>query len=406
MRRRVFLLKFAGCLHARMFIYTKKTKILRHNIIMKKIVFTAFLAGMFLLANAQKELPSWLGNVKFSGYALTQYQASFQKGNESNSFNIRMLRLALDGRIAGDFYWKAQLQFNGNTSNLGSSPRMVDLFAEWQKYDYFRVKVGQFKRPFTFENPMNPIDQGFMSYAQNVTKLAGFSDRSGMHASNGRDIGVQFQGDFLKNASGRNLLHYQVGVYNGQGINVKDVDQQKDVIGGVWIMPMKGMRIGAFGWTGSYARKGNVDANDPDNTLTRTRRLQQRRYAFSAEYKVNDWTMRTEYIHSTGYGFSKTYQKESDAKDITVNLADGNKADGYYALVIAPIVKEKLHAKARYDLYRPKADWQKAKTQYEAGLNYNFSKNIQVNAEYAFVNDRSLSKHNYSMADVELDFRF
>lgn len=73
---------------------------------MKKIVFTAFLAGMFLLANAQKELPSWLGNVKFSGYALTQYQASFQKGNESNSFNIRMLRLALDGRIAGDFIGK------------------------------------------------------------------------------------------------------------------------------------------------------------------------------------------------------------------------------------------------------------------------------------------------------------
>ena len=38
--------------------------------------------------------------------------------------------------MPGGFYWKTQIQFNGNTSTLGSSPRMVDLFAEWQKYEY------------------------------------------------------------------------------------------------------------------------------------------------------------------------------------------------------------------------------------------------------------------------------
>lgn len=138
-----------------------------------------------------------------------------------------MARISLDGKVLNDWYWKAQIQFNGNTSTLGASPRVVDLFAEWQKYDFFRVKVGQFKNPFTFENPMHPVKQGFMGYAQVVTKLAGFNDRAGAHPSNGRDIGVQFQGDFLKNSKGRNLLHYQIGVFNGQGINMKDVDQQK-----------------------------------------------------------------------------------------------------------------------------------------------------------------------------------
>ena len=83
------------------------------------------------------------------------------------------------------------------------------------------MKAGQFKNPCTYENPMHPIDQGFMSYSQVISKFAGFSDRAGAHSSNGRDIGVQLQGDFLKNASGRNLIHYQVGVFNGQGINVK-----------------------------------------------------------------------------------------------------------------------------------------------------------------------------------------
>src|SRR3712207_9391463 len=99
--------------------------------------------------------------------------------------------------------------------------------AEWQRYTAVRVKIGQFKRPFSFENPLHPITQGFMSYSQNVQKLAGFSDRTGAHPSNGRDMGVQLQGDILPNASGRNLLHYQVGVFNGQGINTKDVDRRK-----------------------------------------------------------------------------------------------------------------------------------------------------------------------------------
>jgi hypothetical protein len=43
---------------------------------------------------------------------------------------------------------------------------------------------------------------------------------------------------------------------------------------------------------------------------------------------------------------------------------------------------------------------------YEVGLNYFINKNIQINAEYAFVNDRSLNKHNYNFVDVEFDFKF
>lgn len=127
---------------------------------MKKIITVALLAMTVMTADAQeKKSPTWISNVKLSGYGMLQYQASTQEGAKSNSFNLRMARVSLDGRILDDFYWKAQIQFNGNTSTLGSSPRVVDLFAEWQKYDYFKVKLGQFKRPFTFENPMHPIDQ-------------------------------------------------------------------------------------------------------------------------------------------------------------------------------------------------------------------------------------------------------
>ena len=353
---------------------------------MKKVLLAALMMGATLGAQAQSE---WFKNVKFSGYGMVQYQASDKDGAESNAFNLRLVRMALEGRAHEDFYWKVQMQINGNTYDPDKSStdiRLVDLFGEWQKYEFFKVKAGQFKRPFTFENPMHPITQGFMSYSQNVSKLAGFSDRCGGNASNGRDIGVQIQGDFLKNADGRNLLHYQVGAFNGEGINQKDKDNRKDIIGGMWVMPVKGMRIGAFGWTGSRAGVG-----------------EKNRYALSGEYTQNDWTFRTEYIHSQGW----------DEKH------NSDKADGIYALCIAPIQKNKMHVKARYDLYREANSWNGfindanqfvggAKTLYEIGADYLFTKNLQINVEYARVNDRTINsdKHNYNMVDVELDFRF
>ena len=396
---------------------------------MKKGIILALMALTTVSASAQKkqtiELPSWLSNVKLSGYGMIQYQYSGQKNAESNSFNIRMGRIALEGRIADDFYWKTQIQFNGNTSNLGSSPRMVDLFAEWQKFEYFKVKIGQFKNPFTFENPMHPIDQGFMGYSQNVSKLAGFSDRAGEHASNGRDIGLQLQGDFLKNANGRNLLHYQIGVFNGQGTNTKDVDNQKNVIGGVWVMPVSGMRIGAFGWTGSYARKGNWTETvaDPTSNVTpgatkeithtnEVRSLNQNRYAFSFEYKKDGWTVRSEYIHSTGKAFAKsiTNFNDANAKDCNLNAKIGDKAQGVYGQVIAPLAplpkNSRIDIKARYDMYQPNGKNNMQKTQYEAGLNFHIGKRITILTEYALVNDKTLAKHNYSMADAEFCFRF
>lgn len=57
-------------------------------------------------------------------------------------------------------------------------------------------------------------------------------------------------------------------------------------------------------------------------------------------------------------------------------------------------------------MYRPNAEWNKAKTMYEIGVNYLFTKNLQINSEWAFVNDRSLAKHNYNIFDIELAFRF
>lgn len=351
---------------------------------MKRHILPVCLMALSLTVNAQEkkttiELPQWVKDIKLSGFAILQYQGHDKEGAHENTFQLRQARVSLDGRIS-DFQWKVQMQVNGNTSSLGSSPRLVDLWGEWQKFDFLRVKAGQFKRSFSLENPIHPITQGFLSYSQPISKLVGMSDRTGEHPSNGRDIGIQVQGDFLKNANGRNLLHYQIGIFNGEGVNTKDADNRKDIIGGLWVMPISGMRIGAFGWTGSSVING---VSTPKN-----------RYALSADYVTNnDWTFRMEYIHSQGYG---------------ANPDAGDKADGFYALCIAPVIEKKLHVKARYDLYRDRKEWTTSKTYYEIGVDYMFFKNLQLNIEYARVHDKTIAsnKHGYNLVDVELNFKF
>ncbi len=357
--------------------------------------------------SAQERKMAWFDNVRVSGFAIAQYQYAAPKDNASNTFNLRMARIALDGRVAKDFYWKTQIQINGNTSTLGSSPRLVDLFVEWQKHKWLYARIGEFQVPFTFESPIHPVDVGFMDNGQAVLKLTGYADRSGQHSSNGRDIGIMLQGDILPNAHGRNLVHYAVSVVNGQGINTKDVDQKKNIVGSLWVMPIDGMRIGVSGWEGSYARKGNWTDETTGEAQTGVRSLPQHRYAISADYVKDGWTFRSEYIHSTGKAFAKTMQNSNDASASDCSLSSaGDEADGFYVLGIAPVVKNKVNVKARYDLYRNDATWDSSKAFYEIGGDYYFAKNLKFSMEYALVNDRTLSKHNYNMLNAELSIKF
>jgi len=338
------------------------------------------------------ELPQWVKNIKFSGYGILQYQGEDTEGDHTNSFNLRLARFILDGKI-GDFDWRAQIQGTNNTGPGQPTVQLVDLYAEWRRFPEFKIRVGQFKRAFTYENPTHPITQGWYAYAMVINNLSGFGDRTGEKSSGGRDIGLQISGDVLPNASGRKLLHYQVGIYNGEGINEKDKDNKKDIIGGLWVMPIKGLRIGAFGWTGT--RGDMLDPVSGDKLSIR-----KNRYALSAEYDLNEYTFRAEYLHSQGWGAAKA---GNNVREIDYSL--GDKADGWYAFGIVPLIKSKLHAKARYQTYRPQKEWGTSKTMYEVGLNYYFTPRLQLNAEYGIVNERSTHK-NHNFVDVEFSFRF
>ncbi len=359
-----------------------------------KRFFTIVLAlGVCAAAFAQESVKVPALTTKFSGFVITRANYT-SNATPDNTMSLRIARVQAAGKIMGDFDYRLQLQVNGISNRIGG-PRIVDAYVEWQKYKPFYVKFGQFKRAFTFENPMNPIDQGFYGYGQGIDKLAGMNDRVGEHSSNGRDLGLQFQGDLFE-LDDHPLLHYQLGFYNGQGINVSDVDNTKDIIGGMWFIPFEGARIGAFGWYGNYARVGSM------GTVV----LPRRRYALSGEYKFSDWTLRSEYVHSYGPAFATGYGNNGTT-DVTINPILGDYSDAFYALVIAPIIPNVCHFKARYDVYRDNKTWERANTRFDAGFDYQFTRNLVLSAIYSYAIDERLSEtKNFHILDFQLSFRF
>ena len=73
--------------------------------------------------------------VKFGGYIIGQFTANDQHGVDSHSnFNLRLIRLYLNGYAFQDFYYRLQMEVNGQPG-VDKGPRVIDAFIEWQKFD-------------------------------------------------------------------------------------------------------------------------------------------------------------------------------------------------------------------------------------------------------------------------------
>lgn len=340
--------------------------------------------------NNSKLLQTMQPTMKFGGYIIGKYSISDRRQQPTNGgFNLRFVRLYADGHVFKDFYYKFQLEVNGAPGE-DKGPRVVDAFMEWQKFDFLRVKLGQFKRPFGFENPYSPLKVGYGCYSQATMKIASIGDRNGEHKSSGRDLGIQIQGDLLPAADGHKWIHYQIGFFNGQGINHSDRDHHKDLIGGLWISPIKDLAIGGFGWNGKYTNE-KFDATNPKH-LKSVKRV---RWGVGLKYE-SDWTLRGEYMSSVG--------------GVVTDAAAPDRSDAWYATLGVPVVKN-LKLYARYDCYRHAKTWSSLRTDYGLSGNYYLGKNLIFQLNYTFTDDRQTRNFgkgdsHYNTFDVQVTARF
>lgn len=337
-----------------------------------------------------RKVVKWASAPKFGGYAIGKYAYSSKWDSNkqtygSNTFSARLIRLYVDGSLLKDFKYRLQMEME----NDKPGPHVKDFYLAWSHWKELEVKVGQFKRCFTFENPYNPWEVGVGDYSQIVKKLAGFNDfynekpyfNGAGEVSNdgGRDLGIQLQGDLFRIGKGkqkRSLVHYMAAVYNGQGINHADANKQKDFIGSLQVQPVKDLYIGFFGWTGNmtYANKT----------------VRRERYAIGAKYEHEGWSARAEYAHHSGTGaFGST------------------RADGWYVTAGAPVT-DWLKIYAKYDVYRSGASWEKTQSIYSICPNFQLHKNLMFQLQYNYTHDRTLAKGKRDYHDlwVETYFRF
>lgn len=351
-----------------------------------KRFYALLLAALLVLpACAQLKLKEIASVPQFGGYLVGRAQYTNDRTSKNGGgFDLRMVRGYVKGTILKEWNYYIQLEYSG-APGVDKGVRLLDAYGEWKRFPEFSVKFGQMKRVFTFENPYSPWDTGFGNYSQLVQKLAGMSDRVGEHSSGGRDAGIVVQGDLFP-AEDHRWLHYQVGVYNGQGINHSDENKQKDVIGGLWVSPTKELQIGAFGWTGRYTKNNvTVDRN---------------RMAYGIKYE-GDWTVRAEYATSQG--------------GKTDNRFAATRADAWYVSVGAPLCK-KLKAYAVWDVYRDEKTSDTQNALYTLALNYRLWKNLMIQGTYSYTDgsqaaysdtgERNVSKNNYHTAMLQLYVRF
>ena len=218
------------------------------------------------LENILSKLPKVSGVINFR----------YRYDEDKSTFDIRRARLDVKGDINKMFDYRVQVEF-------ASSPKLLDAQIRAKIKPYFNIQIGQFKVPFSLENPYSPITLECIDNAMAITKLVGYEDISGINA-NGRDIGVMVYGGVFKR-EGYHIFNYSIGVFNGAGINVRDNNKSKDIIARIDVNPIKPITLSVSGYL------GEVYLNDSTRHATRDR------LGFGLRYDDKKWLFRSEYIY-------------------------------------------------------------------------------------------------------------
>jgi phosphate-selective porin OprO and OprP len=300
----------------------------------------------------RKSFPVTAGkNISLAGYTQVRYQ-NLEEAGKKSGFDIRRARLDAKGNISPYFGYRLQADFAG--ASAGAFAKLLDAYAEVKLADYFNLTIGQQKVALSYESQVSDNKSDNIDRSQVVEALvARGKDVIGNH--NGRDIGIQANGSILK-INERFLLDYQVGVFNGNGINAAaDNNLSKDVAARLLLHPIAGLDLGGSYYDGV----GYYLVNTTDKAARNKGRT---RWGAELGYEGQGLSIHSEYL---------------EGKDNEINRK------GYYIQAAYYVVPQKLQIVGKYDNYDPNKDKDDdALTVYTAGLNYYFNASAKIQIAY------------------------
>lgn len=236
---------------------------------------------------------------KVSGYIQAGYDYLWNEdGTTTSTFHLRRARISLQGDIyKGAKGAKASYRLQ---IDLCKELPIMDLWVKYQPINQFGVQFGQFKVPVSIENTdYNATKLEFINYANTVQRLVRMSssDLQGINSS-GRDIGAMLYGGFIKK-DGFSIINYEVGVFNGSGINTKDKNKSKDIAARLTIQPLQKLKIAAY-YMGGETDASTLIEKYPtmvvDNSGVNTKYLGYNRYGGGFDFNNKHIFARSEYI--------------------------------------------------------------------------------------------------------------
>lgn len=222
-------------------------------------------------------------HLSLSGYLQGGYSWDTDS-NPETTFYLKRARISLTGNAPEEkFDYRLQVDMAG-------SPKICDLYFRYKPSPAFGMQLGQFKLPFAIENDIyGPTKFEFIDYSYITTLFARNNAQYDGLAATGRDLGFQVYGS-LGEADGYHALSYNIGLFNGAGINGKDHNSSKDLVGRVIYKPSK-----ELSFTASYMyAETDVKINEE---MTR-RYVESPRWAIGAIYDNKSVLVRSEYAEA------------------------------------------------------------------------------------------------------------
>ncbi|MDR0733502.1 MAG: OprO/OprP family phosphate-selective porin [Dysgonamonadaceae bacterium] len=299
-----------------------------------------------------------------------------ERTTANNSFDVARAILFAMGKIGSQKQFGYMLMYD-----FGPNACLHELYGEWLPTDAVNVRFGQFKIPFTIENPISPTQIETIYFGRGARAMSGSvgdfnqQDIKGNIGGPkvGRDAGLQLSGRlFKKNNFFR--IEYYAGLFNGTGFNTKDNNNHKDFIGTVYYQPVKDLRIGGSVYSGKLNTPiDGVPGNHVRNLWT-----------VGAEYNSRKFYARSEYIAGNNGGL---------------------KRENYYSSAVWKFSPNKWEALGKYEYYdKDKSVKNDEISDITVGINYYLAFSTRIQLNYIYTDNKTLGKNNAVAMQLQLFF--
>ncbi len=251
-----------------------------------------------------------LGNkfkLQLNGYAQAHYELTSIDKKVDNDFQVK--RVMLIGNAMVGKRLRAMVMVD--LASRRSDRFLHEYFMEYSFMPELKVRVGQFKQPFMLENIYIPTILGALNMTEGTRYMAGIAGDPLQGNMVGRDLGIMVSGEALPMKDGHRLMAYSLGVFNGAGLNQRDNNKAKDVIGMLQIYPTKNLQL----TTSCIIGRGHAVEDSPYGDILQGENYKRLRWSAGIEWKEGPLYLRSEYTRGrNGNIRSQAFYAESSVR--------------------------------------------------------------------------------------------